>query len=55
MATKTTEQVELYMEARPFVIGIIALLFKLRSPTMLDHKVSFDIAEQFIKEFEARW
>jgi len=42
-----------FKEARPYVIGIVALLFKLRNPVH-DTPTAFNAAERFIEEFEKR-
>ncbi len=44
---------EVYRGGRPYVLGIVALLFKLRQP-VLPPALAFDEAELFLGEFEKR-
>ena len=41
----------LYREGRPYLLGIVALLFKLRQP-VLEVDQAFKAAELFVGEFE---
>jgi hypothetical protein len=42
-----------YLEGRSYIIGLIALLFKVTNKTH-DSSSAFDASESFIKEFERR-
>lgn len=44
---------ETFEKGRPFLMGIIALLYSITKPTW-DRETCFDQAEKFIKEFEKR-
>jgi len=46
-----------FAQARPFVVGVLALLFRLRNPlgAGLDVSDFFDQAESFVAEFERRY
>jgi hypothetical protein len=43
---------QVFSQARPFIVGIVALVFQLR--TLGAPNGSFDQAEEFVQEFEKR-
>jgi hypothetical protein len=46
------EDKEAYQQAKPYLLGLVALALKLKSGW--DEKFAFDVAEEFMKEFEKR-
>ena len=44
---------QVYQQGRPYVLGVIALLFKLRNPEF-PAELAFDEAGTFLAEFEKR-
>lgn len=44
-----------FQQARPYLVGVVALAFRLRNPEPVGPATYFDEAERFIAEFEARY
>lgn len=43
-----------FEQARPFVVGVVALMFEMRMGMTLGADKAFDYAELFVAEFEKR-
>ena len=52
----TKEDKEVFAKGRQYIVGIVALVFALRRGPSAIHSpaVSFDLAEDFVEEFERR-